>query len=154
MSTHGNDWEEFNRYLSENSLNSRYGASYKYDFSLRTPPVFQYGKGNHMFKKQSDDGYIYPVNGVVQKTLAYGASTLMVEFKLQKGAKIPSHLHPHEQTGYLVKGRIQLTIGSETHDIRPGDSWCIHGNVPHSADSLEDSVAIEVFSPVREDYLP
>ncbi len=34
------------------------------------------------------------------------------------------------------------------------DSWCIAGNVPHNAVALEDSVAVEVFAPVREDYLP
>ena len=36
----------------------------------------------------------------------------------------------------------------------PGDSWCIGGDVEHGAEILEDSVAVEVFSPVREDYLP
>jgi quercetin dioxygenase-like cupin family protein len=47
-----------------------------------------------------------------------------------------------------------LTIGDETHDVRCGDSWCIPGDVDHGAAILQDSVAIEVFSPVREDYLP
>ena len=38
--------------------------------------------------------------------------------------------------------------------MEPGDSWCIPGHVEHRAEIIEDSVAIEVFSPVREDYLP
>ena len=38
--------------------------------------------------------------------------------------------------------------------FKPGDSWCIPGNVEHRAEVAQDSVAIEVFSPVREDYLP
>ena len=37
--------------------------------------------------------------------------------------------------------------------MMPGDSWCIGSDVPHSARALEDSVAVEMFSPVREDYL-
>jgi quercetin dioxygenase-like cupin family protein len=64
------------------------------------------------------------------------------------------HAHPYEQTGYLVKGRIRLTIGADVHEVSPGDSWCISGGVLHGAEIIEESVAVEVFSPVREDYLP
>jgi hypothetical protein len=78
----------------------------------------------------------------------------MAEFLLKKGSRLPQHSHPHEQTGYLVKGRIRLFIGSTKNDVVPGDSWCIPSGVEHGAEILEDSVAIEVFSPVREDYLP
>ncbi|MGD9972574.1 MAG: cupin domain-containing protein [Desulfatirhabdiaceae bacterium] len=66
----------------------------------------------------------------------------------------PRHTHPHEQTGYLISGRIRFTIGEDVLEAIPGDSWCIPGNMEHQADILENSVAIEVFSPVREDYLP
>lgn len=107
-----------------------------------------------MFQKQSLNGYTLPIPGIEQKTLVYGEKTLMTEFLLQKGSILPRHAHPHEQTGYLVKGRIRLTIGSEQYDVQPGDSWCIPGEVEHGAEIIEDAVAIEVFSPVREDYLP
>lgn len=107
-----------------------------------------------MFEKQSANGYKPALTGIEQKTLVYGAKTLMAEFRLQQGALLPLHSHPHEQVGYLVSGRIRLTIGSEVHDVSPGDSWCIQGDVPHCAEIIEDSLAIEVFSPLREDYLP
>jgi len=84
----------------------------------------------------------------------YGEKTLFTEFRLKKESDLPSHSHPHEQTGYLVSGKIRLTVGDETLDAEPGDSWCIPGGVEHGAEILEDSIAIEVFSPVREDYLP
>ncbi len=60
----------------------------------------------------------------------------------------------HEQTGYLITGKIRLTIGEQVFDVGPGDSWCIPGNTAHSAEILENALAVEVFSPVREDYLP
>ena len=107
-----------------------------------------------MFLKKSEDGYHIATAGIERKTLAYGDQTLMTEFVLQRGSVLPAHSHPHEQTGYLVKGRILLTIGTDQYDVRPGDSWCIPGGVEHSGDIMEDAVAIEVFSPVREDYLP
>jgi quercetin dioxygenase-like cupin family protein len=107
-----------------------------------------------MFTEHDNAGYRESLPGIRQKTLAYGEKTLMVAFRLQKGAVLPLHQHPHEQTGYLVSGRMDLTIGSETRRIRPGDSWCVPGNTEHGAKPVEDSVAVEVFSPVREDYLP
>ena len=107
-----------------------------------------------MFQKHNKEGYTTPIPGIEQKTLAHGEKTLMAEFLLKKGSALPLHSHPHEQTGYLIKGHIRVTIGSQTTDCMPGDSWCILGGVDHKAEILEDSVAIEVFSPVREDYLP
>ncbi len=107
-----------------------------------------------MFNQKDNNGYKDALDKVKLKTLAYGENTLMAEFRLEKGAMLPRHKHPHEQTGYLVSGRIDLTNGDETHQAGPGDSWCIPGNREHHATALESSVAIEVFSPVREDYLP
>ena len=91
--------------------------------------------------------------GVLMKPLAYGEKTLLTEITFEKGGKLPSHSHPHEQTGYLVSGRVELTIGEETYEVLPGDSWSILGGVTHKAEVKEDSKAIEVFSPVREEYL-
>jgi quercetin dioxygenase-like cupin family protein len=107
-----------------------------------------------MFVKNNSEGYRPALAGITQKTLAYGDKSLMVEFRLQQGATLPLHAHPHEQTGYLVTGQIRLTIGAAVHDVLPGDSWCIPGDVLHGAEIIADSVAMEVFAPRREDYLP
>jgi quercetin dioxygenase-like cupin family protein len=107
-----------------------------------------------VFLGASDDGYLDALPGIRRKTLSHGAATLMCEFRLQAGYSLPVHEHLQEQTGYLVSGRLRLTIGAETHDVGPGDSWSIPGGVLHGAEVLEDAVAVEVFSPVREDYLP
>jgi quercetin dioxygenase-like cupin family protein len=106
-----------------------------------------------MFKKHDLTGYTTPLDRITMKTLVHGDKTLMTEFRLEQGAVLPRHHHPHEQTGYLVSGRIELVIGADTHQVSAGDSWCIPGNVEHSVVAGESSVAIEVFSPVREDYL-
>jgi quercetin dioxygenase-like cupin family protein len=106
-----------------------------------------------MFTKHDSSGYTTPLDRIQMKTLVYGDRTLMTEFLLEQDAVLPRHKHPHEQTGYLVSGRVDLTIGDETHHLSAGDSWCIPGSVEHSVIARESSVAIEVFSPVREDYL-
>ncbi len=107
-----------------------------------------------MFYKRDASGYRRAVEGVRMKTLVYGVHTLFTEFQLGAGHTLPRHAHSQEQTGYLVSGSIRLFIGGDTFDVGPGDSWCIPGGVEHGAEILVDSVAIEVFSPVREDYLP
>ncbi|MDB4444186.1 cupin domain-containing protein [bacterium] len=107
-----------------------------------------------MFQKHSENGYTLATQGIELKTLVYGERTLMTKFLLKKGSQLPRHSHPHEQTGYLVKGRIRLSIGMDENDVAPGDSWSIPAGVEHGAEVVEDAVAIEVFSPVREDYLP
>jgi quercetin dioxygenase-like cupin family protein len=107
-----------------------------------------------MFRKHNASGYIVALEGIERKTLVYGEKTLMTEFRLGKGCTLPRHAHPYEQTGYLVSGRIRLSIGTEECDAHPGDSWSIPGGMEHGAEVMEDSVAVEVFSPVREDYLP
>jgi quercetin dioxygenase-like cupin family protein len=107
-----------------------------------------------VFKKHSPDEYSAPLPGIRQKTLVFGERTLMTEFLLAKSSSLPDHAHPYEQTGHLVRGHILLRIGDEEHDTTAGDSWCIPMNVRHGARVLEDSAAIEVFSPLRADYLP
>ncbi len=106
-----------------------------------------------MYGKHTTTNYTSVLEGIQIKTLCYGQKTLMTEFILQKDAILPEHSHPYEQTGYLVKGKLRLYIGNHFKELVPGDSWNIDINVPHKAEVLEDSVAIEVFSPVREDYV-
>ncbi len=107
----------------------------------------------HKICKAGSDGYIKVCDGIERKTLVYGDKTLLSEFVLAKGESLPVHSHVQEQTGYLVKGNIILTVAGEKYDMKAGDSWSIPGNVEHGAEIKEDSLALEVFSPVREDYI-
>ena len=107
-----------------------------------------------MFYKSNRDGYKQILPGIQLKTLVFGDKSLLSEFRMEEGSQLPSHAHSQEQTGYLIAGQIRLSIGDERFEVTPGDSWSVPGNVAHRAEILADSVAVEVFSPVREDYLP
>jgi quercetin dioxygenase-like cupin family protein len=107
-----------------------------------------------MFTKKNTSKFRPLIDGVVMRPLVYEEKTLMCEFELQKGHVLPSHAHPYEQTGYLVSGKMKFRIGATWYNAESGDSWCIPENVEHEVKILEDSVVIEVFSPVRPDYLP
>ncbi len=107
-----------------------------------------------MFCKKDSKASRQLVEGVELTTLVHGDKTLMGRFKIVKGAAVPPHSHPHEQTGFMVSGKLRFNVAGDITEAEPGDSWCISGDVEHSAEALEDSVVIEIFSPVREDYLP
>lgn len=104
--------------------------------------------------RATNEEFIKVVDGIERKTLVFGEKTLMTEFRLEKGKRLPIHNHPYEQTGYLVSGHLVLIIDGESHEMTPGSSWSILGGIEHGAEVKENSIAVEVFSPLREDYLP
>jgi len=90
--------------------------------------------------------------GIVRPTLNEGAHTMLVELQMAKGSHVPAHTHPHEQTGYLASGRFRFRLGDQWLEMGPGDSWSVPGGVDHEVEVLEDSVAVDIFSPVRDEY--
>ena len=105
-----------------------------------------------MLTKNADVKPVEMVPGVTRRTLNYGERTLLAEVTLAKGSIVPAHTHVHEQIGYLASGRIRFRIGDEIQDLEPGDSWLVPSNAEHEVWTLEDAVAIDIFSPVREEY--
>ena len=95
-----------------------------------------------MFYKSNRDGYKQILPGIKLKALVFGDKSLLSEFRMEQGSQLPSHAHSQEQTGYLIAGRLRLSIGDEIFEVAPGDSWSVPGNVAHRAEILADSVAI------------
>ena len=94
------------------------------------------------------------LSGVARKTLAVGERMLMAEFSLEGGSVVPIHQHPHEQLGYVISGIQRLTVGEKVFLVEAGDSYYIPGGTPHGSEAITDSVALDAFSPPREDYIP
>jgi quercetin dioxygenase-like cupin family protein len=110
-------------------------------------------EGMNMFKTSQEAKPVEMMEGITRRTLTFGERMLLVEFTIRKGAVFPEHSHPYEQTGYLCKGAGRLWIGEEAFDLSPGSSWSIPADVSHKAEFSENSLALDIFSPVREDYL-
>lgn len=106
-----------------------------------------------MFYQHDPTKFHRTLPGIEMKTLVNGEKTLLAEVHMQKGSELPLHRHPHEQTGYMVSGAMRLTIEGRVFMVEPGDSWNVPGDAEHHVAVLEDTVVVEVFSPVREDYL-
>ncbi|WP_346856390.1 cupin domain-containing protein [uncultured Draconibacterium sp.] len=107
-----------------------------------------------MFTKNNTRDFRPLLKGVSMRPLAFEQKTILCEFKLEKGSVLPPHAHPYEQTGYLLSGKMDFRIDDKWQIAEPGDSWSIPENVEHEVKILEDSTILELFSPIRQDYLP
>lgn len=90
---------------------------------------------------------------VQRKIMAYDASLMLVKAAFQKGGVGPIHHHYHSQITHIESGVFAVTIGDETKTLKAGDSYYIPPNVPHGATALEAGLLIDVFSPMREDFV-
>jgi len=90
--------------------------------------------------------------GIIRRTLSEGAHTMLCELRMKAGSVVPPHTHPHEQTGYLASGRFRFRLGDQWRELGAGDSWSVPGGVEHEVEVLEDAIAIDVFSPARDEY--
>jgi quercetin dioxygenase-like cupin family protein len=91
--------------------------------------------------------------GIVRKTLSYSDSMLVCEVRLAKGAVLPSHHHVHEQSSNIISGSVRYTVGEEEHIVGAGDSVMLGSDMPHAVEALEDTLVIDIFSPVRPEYI-
>ncbi len=71
---------------------------------------------------------------------------------IQAGHSIPLHQHVHEMIVNVIRGKLELTIDTETRILEAGMAAIIPSHVPHTAKGITDCFVIDVFHPVREDY--
>ncbi len=106
-----------------------------------------------MFASGEDSTAVEMFPGVVRRTLTSGDRMTLVEITLRAGAIVPEHSHPHEQAGYVARGRVRCRIGDDTRELAAGDSYLAPAGTPHVVEALEDAVCVDIFSPVREEFL-
>ena len=91
-------------------------------------------------------------DGVVGRTV-HGERVTFSLVELDPDVTVPEHSHENEQLGVVLTGALTFTVGAETRELGPGQSWCITAHVPHSVVAGPDgAVLVEVFSPVRDDW--
>ena len=72
---------------------------------------------------------------------------------LAKGAFVPRHSHENEQVTTLETGRMRFIFDDGERVIGPGQTLLIPSHVPHAAETIEDTVAVDLFAPIREDWI-
>jgi quercetin dioxygenase-like cupin family protein len=89
----------------------------------------------------------------VSIAVAGGDRAQMSFVTLTPGSQVPMHDHPHEQMGVVLEGEFVMVIGEESRTIKTGDKYVIPGGVRHGVtEVMVESVALDIFSPPREDY--
>jgi quercetin dioxygenase-like cupin family protein len=83
---------------------------------------------------------------------AHFARLTVGEVELAAGAVVPVHQHPHDQITYILAGEAECTVGGETHPLSSGMCVLTPGGTPHTFRALTACHAIDVFTPVREDF--
>jgi len=91
--------------------------------------------------------------GVSRKFLGFDNQIMMVKVKFEKGAEGSPHEHFHTQATYCAEGKFEFDIDGEKQIVEAGDGVYIEPNLVHGAVCLEAGILIDVFSPVREDFL-
>lgn len=91
--------------------------------------------------------------GVKRKIMAWDDRLMVVKVSFDKGGVGNLHQHPHSQITHVESGIFEVEIGSEKKVLSAGDAFYIPPNVMHGAICLEDGVLIDVFSPMREDFV-
>jgi quercetin dioxygenase-like cupin family protein len=82
-----------------------------------------------------------------------GAQSMLVKWTLKKGAVISLHFHPNEQTTWITQGSVKVVSQDKEFVVKAGGVLIIPANVPHEFVTLEDTIDIDFFTPVRQDWL-
>lgn len=90
--------------------------------------------------------------GIFRRTMATTDEVMICEFFLERESVIEPHSHHNDQVGYVVYGRVAITIGDESRICKTGDSYAVPGGIIHSLKALADCLTIDIFSPPRSDY--
>jgi quercetin dioxygenase-like cupin family protein len=83
----------------------------------------------------------------------HGDNITSAHWQIDEGSLLPEHSHPHEQFSFVLEGKLELIIDGVVNIMEPGKVAVISGNVLHSGKALTDCKVLDVFSPVREDFV-
>jgi quercetin dioxygenase-like cupin family protein len=92
-------------------------------------------------------------DGIKRQIFGHNDSIMMVRVEFEAGAVGAVHAHPHSQVSYVESGEFDVFVDGIEKRLGPGDSFCIHPDLDHGAVCRKAGVLLDVFSPVREDFL-
>lgn len=93
------------------------------------------------------------VNSLLYRQLIVGEQVMLARILLKKGCVVPMHSHVNEQLSSILEGALKFWIDGKEIVVRAGEVLVIPPNMPHKAEALEDTLAIDTFHPPREDWI-
>ena len=92
------------------------------------------------------------LNPLIIRRYISAQNVTLARFQLKRGCFIPEHQHENEQIASVLEGALKLSLNGQDFIVRPGEMLVIPPNQPHSAEALEDTLVLDVFSPPRSDW--
>lgn len=90
--------------------------------------------------------------GVVRQDFANGEKLNVLHWNIVDGGEVTTHSHSQEQFGLVIKGGFEMIIGTEKQILKAGDAYVVPANIPHSFVAIGETEAIDVFTPLKEDF--
>jgi quercetin dioxygenase-like cupin family protein len=100
-----------------------------------------------------DEIALEKVTEMISRKLVTGEREMLAQIYLKKGAIVPVHQHESEQMTYILQGALKFRVAGEDIVEREGEVLHIPSQVPHQAEALDDTFELDVFSPIRQDWL-
>ena len=93
------------------------------------------------------------INPTISRQYVTADRVTVARFELKRGAVVPQHSHENEQVSYIISGALKFILEGRDIVVRGGELLQIPPHVAHAAEAVEDTLAIDVFSPVRQDWI-
>jgi quercetin dioxygenase-like cupin family protein len=93
------------------------------------------------------------VTQMISRKIVTGDREMLAQIHLKKGALVPMHSHESEQMTYVLQGALKFVVGGEEIVVRQGEVLHIPSWLEHQAEALDDTLELDVFSPIRQDWL-
>ena len=100
-----------------------------------------------------DEIELEKVTEMISRKIVTGEREMLAQIHLKKGALVPRHEHEAEQLTYVLQGALRFLVGGEEITVREGEVLHVPSNVPHQAEALDDTFELDMFSPIRHDWL-
>lgn len=101
----------------------------------------------------SDAESVNVEEGVVRRVKAYTKDLMCVENEFRTGAVGSLHFHPHTQITYVVSGKFKFTIGDKEYQVTAGDTLLKTDGIVHGCVALEGGILLDIFNPMREEFV-
>ena len=100
-----------------------------------------------------DEIALEKVTELLSRKIVSGEREMIVQVYVKRGCLVPMHAHESEQMTYVLQGGLRFLINGEEITVREGEVLHIPSWVPHQAEAIDDTFEMDIFSPIRQDWL-
>jgi len=106
-----------------------------------------------MHVQRGESEPIEELSPTIGRQLVHTETMTIAKITLGAGGHVPRHEHVHEQVANVLEGQCRFVVGDEERVVSAGESVFIASGIPHEVEALTDAIVLDVFSPVRDDWV-